>query len=395
MRSRPAGARRAVSARAAAAAAASLAPSPRANPDLLGHEAGEQALLAAVRGGRLAHAWLITGPAGIGKATLAFRFARYLLARECPGRQGSLLPAQRKARAGGGDPPGSAAGLFVAADHPAFRRVASGGHADLLTVERAFDERRDRLRREIVVDDVRAIGAFLAQTPAEGGWRIVVVDSADALNRNAANALLKVLEEPPDRALLLLISDTPGSLLPTIRSRCRRLALQPLATDIVTALLGRHQPQLEEAERAAVAEIADGSIGRALALAEAGAAHIHRDLGRVFLSLPALDVAALHRLCDDVLKQKDEGFAVLAGLIRWWLAGLVRRAAVGPAGRTGAEEAGAQAGLDALAGAAPLDCWLKVWEKTERLLAVVDSANLDRKQVLLSIFLDIAAAMRR
>ncbi|MBL8660360.1 MAG: DNA polymerase III subunit delta' [Rhodospirillales bacterium] len=395
MRSRPTDARRAVSARDAAAAVTAPTPSPRANPELLGHEGGEQALLAAARGGRLAHAWLITGPAGIGKATLAFRFARYILARESPGRQGSLLSAQSGEQAAPGDLPGSAAGLFVAPDHPAFRRVASGGHADLLTVERGFDERRDRLRREIVVDDVRSIGAFLGQTPAEGGWRIVVVDSADALNRNAANALLKVLEEPPDKALLLLISDTPGSLLPTIRSRCRRLALQPLAMDIVTTLLARYQPQLEEAERTAVAEIADGSIGRALALAGAGAAHLHRDIGRVFLSLPALDVAALHRLCDDVLKQKDEGFAVLAGLIRWWLAGLARHAAAGSAGRTGAEEAGARAGLDALAGAAPLDCWLQVWEKTERLLAVVDSANLDRKQVLLSIFLDIAATMRR
>ncbi len=113
------------------------------------------------------------------------------------------------------------------------------------------------------------------------------------------------------------------------------------------------------------------------------------------MSLPSLDVSALHRLCDDVLKQKEDGFAVLADLIRWWLAGLTRRAAGASAASAEAEGAGAQARFDAVAGAASLDCWLEVWEKTERLLAVVDSANLDRKQVLLSIFLDIAAAMRR
>ncbi len=252
-----------MSARAAVAASPPPALSPRANPDLLGHEAGERTLLAAAQGGRLAHAWLITGPAGIGKATLAFRFARYLLAGGRHPGQGSLLSAA-------GNEADEGTGLFVAPDHPAFRRVAGGGHADLLTIERSFDDRRDRLRREIVVDDVRAIGAFLAQTPAEGGWRIVVVDSADALNRNAANALLKGLEEPPDRALLLLVSDAPGGLLPTIRSRCRRLALQPLPTDIVNALLGRYQPQLDDAERAVLVDLAEGSIGRALALAEAG-----------------------------------------------------------------------------------------------------------------------------
>src|SRR5271165_3045369 len=177
----------------------SSAPEPRANPLLLGHEAAEATLAAALHSGRLHHAWLLTGPAGIGKATLAFRFARRLLAGH------------------GGE------GLQLDSTHPVFRRVAVGAHADLLTVERAFDPKRKRQRTEIVVDDVRRIGGFLHLTPAEGGWRVVVVDGADELNRNAANALLKVLEEPPPRALLLLTAAAPGRLPATIRSRTRRL----------------------------------------------------------------------------------------------------------------------------------------------------------------------------
>lgn len=350
-------------------------PAPRANPELLGQQAGEGALLAAAASGRLAHAWLITGPCGIGKATLAFRFARFLLA-----------PHVGQA---------AATDLAVPADSAVFRRVASGGHADLLTVERAFDDRRERLRKEIVVDDVRAVGAFLAQTPAEGGWRIVVVDKSDALNRNAANALLKVLEEPPERALLLLVSDAPGRLLPTIRSRCRRLALPPLPAAVVAELLGRYRPDLEAGEREALAAVAGGSIGTALAMAEAGAGELQGDLQRLFLSLPALDAAGLHRLCDRALKQGDDGFAVVCELIRWWLARLVRAAAEAGGLAHAGPGAGEPAALAKVARAAPLDRWLEVWDKTTRLLAVADSANLDRKQVLLSIFLDIEATLRR
>lgn len=365
-----------MSPRAAAKPAAEPWPAPRANPELLGQQAGEGALLAAAASGRLAHAWLITGPCGIGKATLAFRFARFLLG-----------PPAGQASAPGG--------LAVPADSAVFRRVASGGHADLLTVERGFDDRRERLRKEIVVDDVRAVGAFLAQTPAEGGWRIVVVDKAGALNRNAANALLKVLEEPPEKALLLLVSDAPGGLLPTIRSRCRRLALPPLPAAAVAELLGRYRPDLGCGEREALAAVADGSIGTALAMAEAGAGQLQADLQRLFVSLPALDPVGLHRLCDGALKQGDGGFAVLSLLIRWWLARLVR-AAAGAGGLADAGSGTAEpAALAKVAGAAPLDRWLEVWDKTTRLLAVADSANLDRKQVLLSIFLDIEATLRR
>ena len=193
---------------------------PRENPDLLGHEHTERELRRLAEGGRLPHALLLTGPRGIGKATLAFRLTRFLLAQ----------PADR-----------ADSGLVVDPASNAFRRVASGGHADLLTVERAYDPRRRRLRSDIIVEDVREISGFMRLTAAEEGWRIVIVDSAEEMNRNAANALLKILEEPPHRALLLLISHSPGQLLPTIRSRCRRCPLAALPQPLVVELLERYR----------------------------------------------------------------------------------------------------------------------------------------------------------
>src|SRR5262249_34661542 len=134
--------------------------------------------------------------------------------------------------------------LMMPPQDPVFRRVAAGSHADLLVVERGIDPKRKRARTEIVGDDTPAVAGFLRLPLAEGGWRIVIVDTADDMNRNAANAVLKILEEPPPRALLILVSDNPGRLLPTIRSRCRRLSLRPLADEVVAALLQRYRPDL-------------------------------------------------------------------------------------------------------------------------------------------------------
>ena len=209
-------------------------PDPRANPDLSGHAAAEETLKTAAESGRLAHAWLFRGPRGIGKATLAFRFARWLLASSGASSLAAPAPPSLFGDDMAPEAIGSDEGLFVAPENPVFRRVAAAGHADLMTIEVGLDD-RGRRRREIVAADVREVGRFLSMTPAEGGWRVVIIDSADDMNRHAANAVLKVLEEPPRRAVLLLVSHNPGRLLATIRSRCRSLALRPLANDTVAA----------------------------------------------------------------------------------------------------------------------------------------------------------------
>ncbi len=349
---------------------------PRANPNLHGQEAAEQALLEAFRSGRLAHAWLLAGRRGIGKATLAYRFARFVLAR------GGI----------GGPPDASAlpAGLALAPDHPVFRRVASGGHVDLLSVERSIDD-RGRLRSEIVVEDARRVADFLHLTPAEGGWRVVVIDGAEEMNRSAANAVLKILEEPPRQSLILLVSHAPGRLLATLRSRCRRLVLKPLAREAVARILAEQRPELAPEDVELLAALAEGSAGRALALAEEGGLTLFREMLGMLAGLPRIDVASLHRLAGRATGSEGEAaYRTVSDVLLWWLARLIRTGA--------SDEApdellpGESAVYRRLAGPRNLDRWLDVWEKTRHLFSRAESLNLERKQVLLNVFLALEAA---
>lgn len=354
---------------------------PRRNPDLVGHADAERTLLAAWNSGRLPHAWLIGGPPGIGKATLAFRFARFVLTQGAADADGAGL-------FGAPEPPSS---LHTDPADPVFRRVSSAGHADLLTVERQRDEKRDRLKRDIAVDDVRKIAPFLHRTAAEGGWRVAVIDGADRMNASGLNAVLKILEEPPPGALLLLVSDNPGGMLPTIRSRCRKLTLAPLPEGTVVDLLGRYRPDLAEDARPALARLAEGSVGRAIALADAGGLDLYRQMVGLLSGLPRLDIPAAHAFADGLTRKQDDGlFETATELMVWWLARFARSLARGV---WPAEVVPGEAALMArLAGARGLDRWVEVWEKVQRLFARAESANLDRKQVVLNALLTLEAA---
>ncbi|MGH6954167.1 MAG: DNA polymerase III subunit delta' [Alphaproteobacteria bacterium] len=349
---------------------------PRANPALVGHEDAERLLAEAYASGRLHHAVLITGPKGIGKATLAFRFARFVLA-------------------GGGDAQGRDARdpspLALDVGHPVFRRVASGGHADLRTLERTIDPRSERLRGEIVVSDVREAGRFLRLSPAEAGWRVVVVDSVDEMNTNAANAMLKFLEEPPPQALILLVSHRPGRLIATIRSRCRRLELRPLGEAAVLALLAAGRPQLSAAERATLARLSEGRIGRALELADSGGAELYREMTGVLGGLPRLDVRAIEGLCDRIAGAGAErAYGALTSLLLWWLGRLVRATALA----AWPEDEPPHGPMRRLADGRNLDRWLEAWEKINRLFGQAEWANLDKRQVVVSAFLALEGTAR-
>jgi DNA polymerase III subunit delta' len=354
-------------------------PPPWRTSHVLGHEQAEKTMLAAQQSGRLHHAWLMTGLRGIGKATLAWRFARFLL---CGQDQGGLF----------GDGP---TGLDVPADAPGRALVDARSHPDLFHLRRTLNPDTGRMRAEIAVDDVRDLGAFMHMTPAMGVWRVAIVDAADEMNRNSANAVLKILEEPPPNAVLLIVAHAPGRLLPTIRSRCRRLALQPLSEETVIHLLGDYAPATAPEERAALAMLGEGSIGRALDLSSAGSLGLYRDMVEVLTTLPDLDMPRLHGFAERFAKRGEEANAdwrSLNYLFDGWLKGLARRAA---GGGESASVVPAESGLHGrLLAAASLDRWMEAWEKVARLLSRSDAVNLDRKQTVLGSFLILQSVMR-
>jgi DNA polymerase-3 subunit delta' len=353
---------------------------PRANPDLIGHANAEAVLRQAFESDRLAHAWMITGPRGIGKATLAYRFARFVFTGG--GAQGDLM-----AFAGGG----AGDGLYVDPNDPVFHRVAAEGHADLLTIERRSDpkSKSDKIRTSIVVDDARRLRDFLSLTPAEGGWRIAIIDAADEMNVNAANAVLKLVEEPPARALLLLVCHVPGRVLPTLRSRCRRLALSPLDDGAVADYLVGAAPDLDAAQRQVLAGIADGSPGRALALANLGGGDLHDEIMRMLAAAPGIDPRTLHSFADRMARRGSEAtFSTAMSLLAGWIARLV---AAGARGQLPNHETETARRFLAARG---LEQWVELWEKITDLVARADRVNLDRKQVVLSIFAALEATAR-
>jgi DNA polymerase III subunit delta' len=335
-------------------------PAPRDNPELYGQDAALGVLGRALASGRLAHSWLLTGPPGIGKATLAFRFARALLA----------------------GPQATDARLSISADHPVFRQVTQGVHPDLTVIEAERDPRTGRARSEITVDTVRAATASLQLTAAAGGYRVAVVDGAESMNRNAANALLKTLEEPPARSVLVLVSHRPGALAATIRSRCAKLRLSPLADEVVEGALTRLTPGVNPEERHALTLLARGSIGRAVAMAEGSQLGAYQRLIAALAAAP-VDHLVLDELSGELARTADRGG--LAGTLRL-IQELLGRVVAAGLGRLGPPLfAGEARQLADLAARRPLDRWATLWEEVARLAAAVDGLNLERSHALMQI----------
>jgi DNA polymerase-3 subunit delta' len=358
---------------------------PIRNPELIGHEGAEQALLDAWNTGRLPHAWLITGPKGVGKATLAYRFARFVLAQgvDHDAGQDSLFA----------DPEPTAGAMAIAPEHPAFLQVSRRAHPGLRVLERTLNEKTNTLRSEIIVDDVRDANKVFRITAQGGAWRVIIVDAADEMNSNSANALLKTLEEPPARALLLLVAHNPGRLLPTVRSRCRTLALKPLTEAQVAALVSNRFEDAEADAVTALARLADGSPGRAFELMAGGGPALYEEMIGLLRELPRTDIAELHKFADRICRRGNESaFNTLMALLGWWLSRMVRYSAMGvavPEIIRGDSEVATE-----LAARRSLDQWIEVWEKISRLAARADSIHLDRKQVLLNVFSILEQAAR-
>jgi DNA polymerase-3 subunit delta' len=318
-----------------------------------GAEAVEEALLQALEKGRLHHAWLLTGPEGVGKATFAYRATRRLL----------------------GARPDPAYGLLGAApDDPVSRQVASRSHPDLLVLERASED--GKTRKSIPVEEVRRLPEFFSKAPAAAPYRVAIVDAADDLNLNAANALLKTLEEPPARGILFLVAHRPGGLIATIRSRCLRAPFAPWSDERLVEFLGR-QTSLSAEDRLRLARMAKGGPGRALYLAQAGALEVdavaHDILGR----LPQTDDAALLALADGFRgAEGQKRFELLFERLADQIHDMAVRAA------------------QAERPSADIDRWVRAWERIEAAPGEAEAVNLDRADVLFTAIGQLRAAAR-
>ena len=292
------------------------APHPRETVHLIGQEAAESDFLDAFMKGRLHHAWLIIGPRGVGKATLAWRIARFLLAS----------PDQDPSDVSGTLSPKS---LDIDPEHPVAKRVAAGSESRLKFLHRTTNEKTNRLRDQIITDDVRSMANFFNMSATDGGRRIVIIDAADNLNPNAANALLKMLEEPPERTTLLLICHQPTRLLPTIVSRCRTLRLKKLTID-QTALAVAQAGFSVTSDGAALAELSSGSVGEALRLSLYDGLKKYNEIIAIFGSMPNLDRSRVLALAEETGQRGAEGqFDLLYDLIEIVLTRLARTGATG------------------------------------------------------------------
>jgi DNA polymerase III subunit delta' len=356
-------------------------PHPRFTPDLYGHAQAEATLRNGFRQNQLHHAWLIAGPEGIGKATLAWRFVRYALAAEA-------------AR----DPET----LDVDFEHPTVRRVLTLGNPNLYLLRRAWNEKTKKHGQTIAVEEVRELKEFLGRTAEEGQWRAVVIDRAEDLYPAAANALLKTLEEPPKRTLFLMVTGEPGRLLPTIRSRCRRLDLSPLPPDqlalavagpLAAAGMEGHAPE----DTGLYAGLAAGSTGRALTLSAGGGLDLYRRLTAVLSRAPKLDLEGAYRLADELAPAAAEAkFDLAMALLRDLIGRLVRHAARGPHGPGGAlpGEAELFRRLAGDGGVATAARWSELWSRLEAARTEAQTLNLDRRSLVVLHLSALADASR-
>jgi DNA polymerase-3 subunit delta' len=332
-------------------------PHPREASALFGHQGAQAAMLDGLKGGRLHHAWLIGGPEGIGKATFAYRMAKHLLGVHCGAAGADGMP-------------------FVDEAAPASRLVAQLAHPDLVVLRRQLQPRTGTISTQITVDHARRALDMFASTAGQGGWRVCIVDSADDLNSSSGNALLKVIEEPPPRAIFLIVAHQPGRVLPTIRSRCRKLMLRPLAEGEVLDALRLIEPSADAAAMKQAASLSDGAVRRALLRLDPDTAALILATRAELDKLPRFALDGVMKIANQIAGKRGEAeSAIFMETLEDWVSQHMHG--------------------NIAAGAHRLAPLAEVWEKTSRSVRETEAFNLDRRALVLSIFHDLADAVSR
>ena len=330
------------------------APAPREQPRLVGHAEARSLVREAWDAGKLPHALLLGGPEGVGKATFAYQVARFVLS--------------------GGNAPADS--LDIDPAHPVFRQVAALAHPDLLVLRRTPND-NGRLPTFIPAETVRRVRSFFGSTAALGGWRVCIVDTLDEVNAQGANALLKTLEEPPDRSLFLLVSHAPGRLLPTIRSRCRMVPLRALSSAEVESALGNlatSMPDLERERFGEAANASEGSVRAALTLLSGEGLAVRRSTTALLGTLPNIDQKALHALGDSLQGDRSNALESFVSAVETWISD---------------HATGRRHSPDLRLARLP-----EVWDKVRRAAIDADVYNLDRKTLVFRIFATLSEAVR-
>lgn len=329
-------------------------PDPAENFDLIGHGDTLNFLAKHFASGRMHHAWLLSGPKGIGKATTAFRFAGHVFRH---GGDDQINPEFQKTEAG----------------DVVESRVSKGGHPNLLYLSRPWDQKTKKFKTMLTVDEIRQTQRFFGMTAGESGWRVCIIDAADDMNANAANALLKILEEPPAKTLFLVISHAAGRLLPTIRSRCQILQMKPLSAEQVLGIAERFGALegVAPPDQQLVGRLSGGSVRRALVLLNLDGISLFKQIEEICKNPANPDWTQIHALATQLApRAQDEKYRLFLDLMYNYMH----------------EQVTSNGELKALAG------WAELWEKTTHAATLADDYNLDRKQTILSLFKNMAMA---
>lgn len=364
---------------------------PRNTLDLVGHEHAEQLFLDAFNAEKVHHAWMITGPKGIGKATLAYKMARFLLNNppvddQGPGLFGDVLEKV------------ALSSLETDQDSQANHLINAGSNPDLMVIERTEDPKTGKMRNNILVDDVRKVNSFFHKTASDGGWRVAIVDTADEMNRNAANAILKILEEPPKNSILIILAHAPGRLLPTIKSRCRMLPLKPLTSQTVKEILQKNYPEKEENIIDGYVSLSNGSPGYAISLMEHQGLKVYREILGLLSTMPNINVPLMHDFAGTITTKKSgDTFLLFSEMLSQFISRMVRHVSYLNTGHThNIKEALTEEFnlMEEMGSIIPLDQWAELWEKISKKMKVTDQLNMDRKQTVIDILNMINSALK-
>ncbi|MBX2833490.1 MAG: DNA polymerase III subunit delta' [Micavibrio sp.] len=347
---------------------------------VIGHEDIEAGLIESFKKGRMHHGLLFTGPKGIGKAAIAYRLARYLL------KYGGIDPNETDMF---GEKPELPDTLDMPRDERVFRLVASESHPDLLKIERAHDEGTGKTAAGVAVADIRRVNPFLRMRASDGGWRVVVIDDADTMNRNAQNALLKILEEPPAKTLLILVVHRLGALIPTIRSRTQTLTFNKLNKEAFSDLVRQYDPIYSASQIDTLYHLSAGSFGTALDYIRSEALDTLSQVMELLSTAPNWDKEAIHKLGDQLGKNAKSGaYENFTTIMLWAIRELITAKARGQVATSSFLEGSA---LESWAQQSSLDKLLETWQNLDALYSSVERANLDKKQAVLRTFSILAA----